>query len=211
MSRPTAALLSPGVSPSLPAAWSHDTHAPRLDHRTLAGRLTELSGVGATAALTLTFMVVREVQHRGEPVAWIMSGESLFYPPDASDSGVDCEAVVVVRVPDASNIARAAEILARSGAFGLVILDLGKQAHIPLPLQARLLHAAQRHDMVVLCLTDTRQHLPSLGPLVSLRLEATRQPLTDGQVRCEGVAHKDKRYGPGWRDGATYAPPLGLC
>jgi len=211
MSRPATAVLSPGVSLSLPAAWSHDTHAPRLDYPTLAGRLTELSGVGATAALTLTFMVVREVQHRGEPVAWIMSGESLFYPPDASDSGVDCEAVVVVRVPDASSIARAAEILARSGAFGLVILELGEQAHIPLPLQARLLHAAQRHDMVVLCLTDTRQHLPSLGSLVSLRLEATRQPLTDGQVRCEGVARKDKRYGPGWCDGATYAPPLGLC
>jgi recombination protein RecA len=124
---------------------------------------------------------------------------------------VDCEAVVVVRVPDTVSIARAAEILARSGAFGLVILDLGGQAHIPLPLQARLLHAAQRHDMVVLCLTDTRQHLPALGSLVSLRLEATRQPLTDGQVRCEGIVHKDKRYGPGWRDGAAYAPPLGLC
>jgi len=80
-----------------------------------------------------------------------------------------------------------------------------------MPLQARLLHAAQRHDMVVLCLTDTRQHLPSLGSLVSLRLETCRQPLADGHYRCEGIARKDKRYGPGWRDGATYAPPLGLC
>jgi len=60
-----------------------------------------------------------------------MSGESLFYPPDASDSGVDCEAVVVVHVPDTISIARAAEILARSGAFGLIILDLGVQAQIP--------------------------------------------------------------------------------
>jgi len=211
MSRPAAAFSSSGVSLSLPAAGSHGAQAPRLDHPTLAGRLTELSGVGAAAVLTLTFTVVREIQQRGEPVAWIMSGESLFYPPDASDSGVDCEAVVVVRVPDVVSIARAAEILARSGAFGLVVLDLGLQAHIPLPLQARLLHAAQRHDMVVLCLTDTRQHLPSLGSLVSLRLEATRQPLADGQYRCEGIARKDKQYRPGWRDGAAYAPPLGLC
>lgn len=211
MSRPAAALLSPGVSLSLPAAGSHATPAPRLDHSTLAGRLTELSGVGATAALTLAFTVVREIQHRGEPVAWVMSGESLFFPVDASDSGVDCEALVVVCVPDTMSIARAAEILARSGAFGLVILDLGVQAQIPTPLQARLLHAAQRHDMIVLCLTDTSQHLPSLGSLVSLRLEATRQPLADGQYHCEGLACKDKRYGPGWRDGAAYASPLGLC
>jgi recombination protein RecA len=211
MSRPAAAFLSPGVSLALPAAGSRATPAPRLDHATLAGRLTELSGVGATAVLTLAFTVMREIQHRGEPVAWVMSGESLFFPVDASDSGVDCEALVVVRVPDASSIARAAEILARSGAFGLVILDLGVQAQIPTPSQARLLHAAQRHDMIVLCLTNTSQHLPSLGSLVSLRLEATRQPLADGQVRCEGLARKDKRYGPGWRDGAAYAPPLGLC
>jgi len=211
MSRSAAAVLSPGVSLSLPAAWSHGGQVPRLDHPTLTGRLTELSGVGAAAVLTLTFAVVREIQQRGEPVAWVMSGESLFYPPDLSDSGVDCEALVVVRVPDTVSIARAAEILARSGAFGLVVLDLGGQAQIPMPLQARLLHAAQRHNMVVLCVTDTPQRLPSLGSLVSLRLEATRQSLTDGQVRCEGIARKDKRYGPGWRDGAAYTPPLGLC
>src|SRR5215475_5271158 len=145
MSRPAAAVLSSGVSLSLPAAGSHDTPAPRLDHRTLASRLTELSGVGAAAVLTLAFTVVREIQQRGEPVAWVMSGESLFYPPDASDSGVDCEAVVVVCVPDALSIARAAEILARSGAFGLVVLDFGVQAQIPTPMQARLLHAARWH------------------------------------------------------------------
>jgi len=211
MSRPATAFLFSEVALSPLVARSTSAHSPRLDHLTLAGRLTELSGVGAAAVLTLTFTVVREIQHRGEPVAWIMSGESLFYPPDASDSGVDCEALVVVRVPDAVSIARAAEILARSGAFGLVILDLGVQAQIPTPLQARLLHAAQQHDMVVLCLTDTCQRLPSLGSLVSLRLEATRQPVAHGQVRCEGIARKDKHYGPGWRDGAAYAPPLGLC
>jgi recombination protein RecA len=211
MSRPAAGFLPPDVSLSLPAAWSNVAHAPRLDHRTLAGRLTELSGVGASAVLTLAFTVVLEVQQRGEPVAWIMSGENLFYPPDVSDSGVDCEALVVVRVPDAASIARAAEILARSGAFGLVVLDLGVQAQLPTPLQARLLHAAQWHDMIVLCVTAIPPYFPSLGSLVSLRLEARRQPLADGQYRCDGIARKDKRYGPGWRYGAAYTPPLGLC
>ena len=210
MSRLTPLLRLPSVTLSLPVAWG-DAHPPRLDHHTLAGRLTELSGVGAAAVLTLAFTVAREIQQRGEPVAWIMRGESLFYPPDVSDSGVDCEALVVVCVPNVVSIARAAEILARSGAFGLVVLDLGVQAQIPTPIQARLLQAAQRHDMVVLCLTDTHRHLPSLGSLVSVRIEASRQPSADGQYRCEGIARKDKRYGPGWRDGAAYTPPLGLC
>src|ERR1043166_7972502 len=183
MARPAAAVLPPDLFLTLPTVERQSTQAPRLDHPTLAGRLTELSGVGATAALTLAFAVVQAIQQRGEPVAWVLSGEQLFYPPDVQDSGVDCEALVVIRVPDASGIARAAELLARSGAFGLVVLDLGMHAQIPTALQARLLQAAQHHDMIVLCLTATPPALPSLGSLVSLRLEARRQPVTDGQRR----------------------------
>ncbi len=211
MARPATAALSPDVFLPLPAVERQGAQTPQLNHPTLAGRLTELSGVGATAALTLAFTVVREIQQRGEPVAWVLSGEQLFYPPDVQDSGVDCEAIVVVRVPHVSSIARAAELLVRSGAFGLVVLDLGTHAQVPIAMQARLLQAAQRHAMIVLCLTTTPPSLPSLGSLVSLRLEARRQSMAEGQYRCEGIACKDKRGGPGWREGAVYAPPLGLC
>src|SRR4030095_10425133 len=106
-----AAFLFSEVALAPPVVRRPAAHPPRLDHHTLAGRLTELSGVGAAAVLTLAFTVVREIQERGELVAGIMSGESRFYPPDASDNGVDCEAVVVVRVPDAASVAHAAEIL----------------------------------------------------------------------------------------------------
>jgi recombination protein RecA len=105
MSRPATAFPFSGLALSPLVVRSNSAHPPRLDHRTLAGRLTELSGVGASAVLTLAFTVVREIQQRGEPVAWIMSSERLFYPPDVRDSGVDCEALVVVRVPDAVSIA----------------------------------------------------------------------------------------------------------
>jgi len=123
MSRLTPLLQLPSVTLSLPVAWG-DAQPPRLDHHTLAGRLTELSGVGAAAVLTLAFPVVREIQQRGEPVAWITSGESLFYPPDVSDSGVDCEAWFVICDPHVVCIARSDELLARYQSLGLFVLLL---------------------------------------------------------------------------------------
>ena len=67
MSRPATAFPFSGVTLSPPVAWG-DAHPPRLDRQTLVGRLTEFSGLGASAVLTLAFTVVREVQQRGEPV-----------------------------------------------------------------------------------------------------------------------------------------------
>ena len=57
----------------------------RLDD--LAGRLTELSGVGAVASLTAATALVLEAQLRGEPCAWIVLPGSSFFPPDLAASG----------------------------------------------------------------------------------------------------------------------------
>src|SRR5438445_10836474 len=89
------------------------------------GRLVELSARGATATLTAAAELVVEAQTQGEPVAWLALAAGTFYPPDVADTGVDLAALVVVRASDATSAARAAERLLRSGAFGLVVLDLG--------------------------------------------------------------------------------------
>lgn len=173
----------------------------------IRGRLVELSARGASATLTAAFELVVEAQTQGEPVAWLANQAGTFYPPDVADSGVDLAALVVVRAPGATAAARAAERLLRSGAFGMVVLDLGA-AELAMPIQGRLVTLAQTHDAAVVCLTDKSTEAASLGSLVSLRAEALRH-------RKEGFgvvvrALKDKRRGPGWTHTAKRRGPAGF-
>src|SRR6478735_5601208 len=101
----------------------------------LRGRLVELSARGATATLTAAIEIVAEAQEQSEPVAWIALASSTFYPPDVAESGIDLAALVVIRAPDATACARAAERCLRSGAFGLVIMDLSDNADLSMQIQ----------------------------------------------------------------------------
>ncbi|HET6334125.1 MAG TPA: hypothetical protein VFG30_12975 [Polyangiales bacterium] len=205
---------------------------PRFVLAELAGRLVELSGDGASAVLTLAMRVVSDAQQAGEPVAWLGSGGHLFYPPDAAESGVDLESLLVVRIvrgvrvappplaagskrsvaeaPLGQRLASAAERLLRSGAFGLVVLDLGKEAVLSQPMQSRLLGLAQRHHAAVLCLTQKAESSTSLGSLVSLHAQAVRVWLGKERFACELRVTKDKRRGPVWSEREVYRGPLGL-
>src|SRR5262249_9390415 len=99
---------------------------------------------------------------------------------------------------------RSAERLLRSGAFGLVILDLGT-AELAMPVQGRLVTLAQTHDAAVVCLTEKSADAASLGSLISLRAEATR--LRD-EITLRVI--KDKRRGPGALRKAPVRGPDGL-
>lgn len=197
----------------------------------LTGRLGELSGRGAGAQISLALGLVAEAQHRGEPAAWITGPASTFYPPDAAAAGVALDRLPVVFAPDATAAARAADKLVRSGAFGLVVIDLagraaagadrrgGPGAHagygacaaaIPMPLLSRLTGLAQEHATALLVLTDKPAEDPSLGSLVAVRCEATRQPAGTGTFLCVARALKDKRRGPGWSWAEVRRGPLGL-
>jgi len=186
--------------------------AGRPEHWTLAetaGRLVEISGAGVTASLTLAFGLVLEAQQRGELVGWSMPEGSSFYPPDAAEGGVDLDSLVVVRVPDAHTVSRAGEKLLRSGAFGLVVLDIGA-ARIPMPLQARLTGLARRHHAALVCLTEKTPGEPSLGSLVSLRVQGARQKVSESRFACELKVLKDKRRGPTWTGKEACRGPAGL-
>ncbi len=189
------------VLPDVPAAWSFDT---------FAGRLGEISARFASARLTLVFRLVHEAQVRGEPAAWIGRRESVFYPLDVAEAGVDLDAFAVVWAEDAHRAARAAEHLLRSGAFGLVVLDLDPGARLAPAAQARLAALAQAHHAAVLCLTEKDRERPSLGSLVSIRAEARRTRRHENRFRCEVRALKDKRRGPGWSHAELVHGPDGL-
>jgi recombination protein RecA len=154
--------------------------------------------------------LVLEAQRQGEPVAWITLQERSFYPPDVAEGGVDLDALVIVRVPEARAAARAADQLIRSGAFGLIVLDLAAGAAVPIPLQTRLVGLAQKHQAAILCITEKGSGSPSLGSLVSLRVQAQRQRCADDRFSCGLTVLKDKRRGPTWTHAEVCRGPAGL-
>lgn len=194
------------AEPSSPSPW-------RLPH--LQGRLIECTGHGDTAVLTVTANLVRAAQHLAEPVAWISRRTSHAHPSDLAATGIDLDALPVVRVPDGHSAGRAADKLLRSGAFGLLVLDLGDGAHLPDPLLGRLVQLAGQHHTAVLCLTESAPAAPSLSSLISLRLDSHRHP-DDGEptdarrFRVGWRADKDKRCGPGWQRTEVVHGPAGL-
>jgi recombination protein RecA len=175
----------------------------------VAGRLVEISSSAASAALSVTFTLVRQAQERGEPVGWVTSSERFFYPPDAARGGADLAALVVVRLADVKNIARTGEKLLRSGGFGVVVLDLG-DADIPMPLQTRLTGLAHRHHTALVCLTEKESKAFSLGSLVSLRAHAEKKRAAGNRFACALRILKDKRRGPTWNYEELYTGPAGL-
>lgn len=188
----------------------------------LRGRLVELSGSGASALLSVSVGLVREAQLAREPAAWITFAEASFYPPDVAASGVDLAALAVVRVHEAKQAARAAEQLLRSGAFGLVVIDLSAPARafgsrtllaehrqLAMAVQGRLASLAQQHHSAVVCLTEKKREHESLGSLVSLRAEALRER-RGSELFISVRALKDKRHGPTWHERWPAHPPDGL-
>ena len=184
--------------------------APDLwTRRSLAGRLCELFAPEAACLLSPAFALVVDAQREGESVAWLSSRDSLFYPPDAEEAGADLRALLIVRVPDARASARAAEKLVRSGAYGLIVLDVGDDADVPLPLQSRLLSLAQKHECALLFLTERPGKRELAGSLVSLRAEVRRRRAPSGFV-WEVSPTKDKKRSPTWRATGRSDAPLGL-
>ena len=179
-----------------PAPWSLES---------AAGRLIEVVGTEDTAVLTLAAQFILDAQRAGEQTAWIVPPDTSFFAPDLAESGIDLDALVVVRARDAAGGARAADKLLRSGSFGAVIVDIGPKARIPTPLLARLASLAQRHHAALAFLTQhTGATTPtggasSLGSLISLRVRARRQRVAADRFSCWIEVIKDKRRGPTWR------------
>jgi recombination protein RecA len=191
--------------------------APRWGWSETAGRLCELAGARAGATLSFAASLVLDAQRRGESVAWIQPRSSSFFPPDLAECGVDLDALVVVRPPQPSDLGLAAEWIARSGAFGLIVLDVTALAFVPMAMQSRLLSLAQKHDLGLVCLTEKAPERASLSSLIGLRADTlvrrrgnsansvrdALEPLDPRDVlatfECELSAAKDKRRSRPWR------------
>ncbi|MCS6797966.1 MAG: DNA recombination/repair protein RecA [Myxococcota bacterium] len=197
-----------------------DTHGvPEVLGAAVRGRLVEIRSPLPTGRLSVAVSCVIHAQADGEPCAWALRARApLPHPPDLAARGVDLGALLFLLVPQeagAAGLGRAAEIVLRSGAVGLVVLDLVTAephgASHPWPdaprratthaertadagelsegWQSRLAALARRHHSAVLLLTDGGTYT---GPLVSLRIAPRRARGCDTRLLVEPRVERDR-------------------
>jgi recombination protein RecA len=188
-------------APGIPVPWSLEG---------LAGRVVELSGTAGMPCLSLACSLLRQAQATGSFAAWVSAREDVFYPPDLAAGGVDLRSLPVVRLSDTPSAGRAADWLLRTGAFCLLVLDLGRDLALPVGLQGRLAQLARRQGDTVLILTEKSQETASLSSLVAVRAEAVRVRQRGGDYRCDVRFLKHKRRAPGAQQGERFRGPPGL-
>ena len=224
MGRPTATLckateLLESSGPAGPARW---------ERAALNGILTELVGGPRSANVSVASRLIFQAQTAGEQVAWVATHRDVFFPPDIAAAGVDLAALPVVWTEDgpaadgpaeepvatgrrhAGRAVRTAEQLLRSGAFGLIIIDLAKNLTLDAAGQGRLLHLAEHNDAQVLIIRRKREDGAYSGSLVTVRVESSREQIGPGRFRCTITNTKDKREGPGWTTSEEFDGPPGL-
>ncbi len=189
MSAPALRLLEPLLEP--------------LAVRLQPGRVVELSGSSASgghARTSTAVAILRRIQREGETAAWIQPTGGALFPPDLHDAGIDLDALVVVHIDNGiTGLCKAAELLLRSGAFGLVVVDL-IETSLAAPAAAawlgRMLGLARQHDSHVVLLTDKPTHADSVGTLVGLRIESHRHRDPQGEFLVEHQVIKNKSGAP---------------
>ena len=137
----------PREFPGPPPARPHQE--PRWQLARLAGSLVEISGTADSGVLSSALTLVAEAQHNQARrhkhrssqnrrarslktssssnqalVAWIATTRSLFFPPDAMESGISLDRLILLRLETPGAQIRAATRIVHSGAFELVIVDL---------------------------------------------------------------------------------------
>jgi recombination protein RecA len=160
------------------------------------GRLIEITRTRGGAQMTTAVACLRMAQAQGQPAAWVQPEAGTLFPPDLAQSGIDLDALLIVNVPGragAYGLPKAAELLLRSGGFGMVVLDLcGTAVQRDAVWQGRLLGLAREHDCWLLLLSDGAARPGSLGPLVSLCLQPQRKRERQGRFAVEQHVLKDK-------------------
>ncbi len=141
--------------------------------------------------------LVIHAQATQEPVAWVQSADGSLYPPDLATAGVDLDALVTIHVPRFAGpaaLVRAAEWLLRSGAFGLVVIDLndGLPPGASTRWQGRLQALVRKYNTRLCLLTHSSTQDPSSGPLISVRIAVTRHRNNDGSFSLHPNVLKDK-------------------
>jgi hypothetical protein len=160
---------------ALPVAPGMPTGIAALDHALASsglprGRLSEV--VGASGKLTLMRHVVDAAVGRGEWVTYIDASRTLAPRDWAHLAGV--RGVWIVRPRDAARAAWCADVLLRSGAFSLVVLDSAPP--ISRAVAVRLTGLARESNAALVIVGASGA--TKLGGALRLRVHRRRQRLT---------------------------------
>lgn len=130
------------------------------------GRLTEIQGARGSGRTTLVrHLVLTAVESR----RWVavIDGTRTLAPREWAEAG-ESGRLWVIRPPGADRSAWCADILLRSGAFSLVVLD--SPPALPRPVAIRLTRLAREHDVALVIVGDA----PVIGSAVRLRVTRTK-------------------------------------
>ena len=138
--------------------------------------------------------------------------DGTYYPPALVAAGVDLDRLLVITVPDATSVARAADIVLRSAAFGVVVMPA---VTLRATAWTRLASLTHRANALLVALGTTASN--ELGYFASLRvrLRASGVHVAGGHglfctlagIGVEAAVLKHKRAAPGRRahfDCATF-------
>ena len=158
----------------------------RWSLRALMGRLSLLCGIGRVSAAAA---MVSAAQVKKEPCAWIVEAGFEPFAPDLMAAGIALDSLLLLRLSAAQKLPRAADLLARSGGLGLVVIDAYKAP--PRAMLRRLAGHAQRHAMAVVLLADQ----PHMDPAISLMVQL--HPGASGALCFDAL--RDRRHPGLWQ------------
>ena len=128
-----------------------------------SGRLTEIQGARGSGRTTLVRHLVQTTVEARRWVA-VIDGSRTLAPREWAEAG-DSGRLWMIRPHGADRSAWCADILLRSGAFSLVVLD--SPPPLSRPVVVRLTRLAKEHDVALVIVGDS----PVIGSAVRLRVE----------------------------------------
>jgi len=202
------ALLAPFAPPTAAPPPGLSTGVAALDAALAGGglpigRLTEVVGAPGSGKTTLLRQLVDTTLRVGGWVAYVDASRTLA-PRDWAQLGAggDAAGLWVIRPTDAARAAWCADLLLRSGAFTLVVLDAAPT--LTRSVAVRLTRLAREAGAALVVVGDGQ--LPATQLAAAVQLHVGRWPVAL-QCRAAGQASGARREGPGWRGPHAPRPP----
>jgi recombination protein RecA len=171
-----AAILAPAPSGEEPLATGVAVLDAALAGGIPRGRVTELVAVPGSGATTLVRRLVETTAARSGCWAAVVDATRTLAPRDWAHLGGH-EGVWIIRPRDAARAAWCADVLLRSGAFALVVLDGAPP--LTRTVAVRLERLAREHEVALVVVRDAAQPGVAAAPS-ALRLQLA--PPTPGEV-----------------------------